>query len=410
MQLTAPNFRSRAALCAALSVFAVSSATAQNRVSLPAGSVIIVRTQTALSSASVRQGQTFETTVDEQVGVDNYSVIPSGSRIRGVVTLVQPATRAQSGVIEVDFDRITLPDGTSYTIQGRLTSTNPEERRQIEASANQRVVLVGGRGGIGAAIAGAGSQNSSTSGLLGALGSLLSEGQNVNVPAGTQLAVQLEQNLALRTRGTVIAPDNSTIYTSTDMIRAAQTALAQQNYYRGAIDGQLSYATQRALFEYQNDKNLSATGNLDWRTVRSLGLADGTTAGPIVGAGAGAVLSAADASILRRNAQALVGRQRQELSVATTGRLNANRAYVAADVDLWFALSAFADNASLYEQVVRNSANSQVAALAGSSLIESARRVDTIMQQARVSNVLRNSWNTVRQQLGTLDASYANRF
>ena len=395
---------SHAAIGAAISVSAVTSGQAQGRVVLPQNSVIIVRTQTALESGTLRQGQTFETVVDDTVGIDGYTVIPEGSRIRGVVTYVQPATRSQSGVIEVDFDRLTLSDGTSYVIQGKLTSTDAAERRQIDSMANQRVVLVGGRGGIGAAIAGAGSQSQSTSGILGVLGSLLSEGRNVSVPAGTRLAVQLEQAVTLRGRGLRRA-NESTLFTSTEMIRAAQTALARENYYRGTVDGTLSYATQRALFEYQIDKGLNATGNLDWRTARSLGLA-GIVGGGGVGTGSEniMVLSAAEASTLRRNAQSIAARQRQDLAVTSVGRLNTRLGD--ADVDLWFALSAFADNASLYEQVVRSSSTADASMMAGRALINAARRVDTTLAQSRASNVVRNAWNTIRMSLSNIDSSY----
>ena len=389
----------RAAAAAALSLFAVSTVSAQGRVIVPQGTVIVVQTQTALESSTARQGQTFETVVADTLGIDNYTVIPAGSRIRGVVTLVQPANRSQSGVIEVDFDRLTLADGTTYPIQGRLTSTDPAERRQIDSSANQRVVLVGGRGGIGAAIAGAGAQNRSTSSLLGALGALLSEGRDVSVPAGTRLAVQLEQGVSLRRRALLRNPDATTLFTSAEMIRAAQRALSTQNYYRGVIDGQLNYATQRALFEYQSDRNLNATGNLDWRTAQALGLT-------IPGSATNATLSATEAATLRRNAQSLVGRQRQELAVTSIGRVNANRAYAEGDIDLWFALSAFADNASLYEQIVQSGVNSDAALLAGRALVDAARRVDAAFQAARTSAVLRNGWASIRSQIADLDASY----
>ena len=397
---------SHAAIGAAISVTALTPAAAQ-RVILPQNSVIIVRTQTPLESGTLRQGQTFETIVEDTVGVDNYTVIPEGSRIRGIVTFVQPATRSQSGVIEVDFNQLTLSDGTSYVIQGRLTSTNAAERRQIDSMANQRVVLVGGRGGIGAAIAGAGSQNQAPSGILGVLGSLLSEGRNVSVPAGTPLAVQLEQAVTLRGRG-IRRGNDATIFTSAEMIRAAQTALARENYYRGVTDGTLSYATQRALFEYQIDKGLNATGNLDWRTARSLGLSElvggGTGTGTGTGSGSIMVLSATDASTLRRNSQSIAARQRQDLSVTSVGRLNTRLGD--ADVDLWFALSAFADNASLYEQVVRSSSTSDASMMAGRALINAARRVDTTIAQSRASNVVRNAWNTIRMSLDNIDSAY----
>jgi peptidoglycan hydrolase-like protein with peptidoglycan-binding domain len=381
-------------------LLAVSGLAAQARVVLPEGSVIIVRTSSALESATAKAGQTFETAVVDTVRVENYTVIPAGSRIRGVVTFAQAADRQRSGVMELSFDRLTLPDGKAYALSGKLTSTDAAERRQIESDPNARVVLVGGRGGLGAAIAGAGSERSPASGILGALGSLLSEARDVRVPAGTNLAIQLEQGLVLSRRGTARAPDAFTIYTAADRIRAAQQALAQQNYYRGNINGQLDDATQRALFEFQIDKGIIATGNLDGRTAQALGLS-GT-----VDAANAAILSPEEASILRRGAQALVGRHRQDMAISTTGRLDARRSYAEADLDLWFALSAFADNASLYEQLVRVSGNVEGSALAGKALVSAARRVDTALQRARTSPQIQNAWSSIRAQLAEVDPTY----
>src|SRR5882672_1105496 len=207
-----------------LAFLAASAASAQSRVVLPAGSVIIVRTTAPLQSASARTGQTFDTNVEESVGVDEFTVIPAGSKIRGVVSLATPATRQQSGVIEVVFDRLTLPNGSTFPITGKLTSTDSAERRQIESDPNARVVLVGGRGGIGAAIAGAGTGRGANN-VFSALGGMLSEGRDVSVPAGTPLAVELERDLTLRGRGRRSTADAGTLYTAVDRIRAAQSAL-----------------------------------------------------------------------------------------------------------------------------------------------------------------------------------------
>ncbi|HEV7839609.1 MAG TPA: peptidoglycan-binding protein, partial [Gemmatimonadaceae bacterium] len=295
----------------ALAFVAASSASAQSRVVLPAGTVIIVRTTAPLQSATAKTGQTFETNVEGSVGVDEYTVIPAGSRIRGVVSLATPATRQQSGVIEVVFDRLILPSGSSFTINGKLTSTDSAERRQIESDPNAHVVLVGERGGIGAAIAGAGSSKS-TNNIFAALGSLLSEGRDVSVPAGTPLAVDLQSPVTLRGGGRLRGLEGSTLYTATDLISAAQQALTQQNYYRGAISGQLDDATRRALFQYQVDRGLSATGNLDGRTAQALGI--NVAAGVSGSTLPGTTLSAAQASALRRDAQTLVSRYRGELA------------------------------------------------------------------------------------------------
>src|SRR5688500_732171 len=392
IQRAISRYRALGILC--LPLIAAPQLSAQTRVVVPEGSVIIVRTSTALESSTARQGQTFETVVVDTVRVDNFTVIPAGSRIRGVIVAAQAATRQQSGAIDVRFDRLTLPNGTSVALSGRLTSTDAAERRQIESDPDARVVLVGGRTGVGAAIAGAGG----ASGILGALGGLLSQGSDVRLPAGTPLAVQLESGLVLTRSGTARAPDAFTIYTSPEMIRAAQQALARENYYRGQITGVFDAATHNALFEYQVDKGIIATGNLDGRTAQSLGIS--TTATAV------AALSADEASLVRRGAAALVLRERQDLTISTAGRFDTRRLYTAGDVELLFALSAFSDNAALYEQLVRVSGNVEGVVLAGRSLIASARRADAALTQARTTSQVQSAWSSIRAQLMELDATY----
>ena len=382
-----------------LSLVAVPALSGQTRVVLPEGSVIMVRTSTSLESATAKVGQTFETVVVDTVRVNNYTAVPAGTKIQGVVTFAQAASGQRSGVIEVNFDRLTLPDGKTYSLSGKLTSTDAAERRQIESDPNARVVLVGGRAGVGAAIAGAGSEGSSSMSFLSALGNLFSEGRDVRVPAGTPMAVQLEQGLVLVVRGTARAPDAFTIYTSADRVRAAQQVLAQQNYYRGPINGQLDDATQRALFEFQVDKGIIATGNLDGRTATALGLSATTT-------GTDAILSVEEASLLRRGAQTLAGRHRQDLAISPAGRLDARRTYAEGDIDLWFALSAFTDNASLYEQLIRLSGNVEGTAVAGKALIAAAKRVDAAMTRAQASPRVQTAWQSIRRQLADLDPNY----
>jgi len=392
---------------AALALVAVSAASAQSRVVLPAGSVVIVSTTTPLQSSTARTGQTFETNVEQSIGIDEFTAIPAGSRIRGVVSLATPATRQQSGVIEVVFDRLTLPNGSTFPITGKLTSTDSAERRQIDSDPNAHVVLVGERGGIGAAIAGAGTNRSSNA-IFTALGSLLSEGRDVSLPAGTPLAVELVNAVTLRAGTRMRGTDASTLYTAAARVQAAQQALTQMNYYRGPINGQLNDDTRRALFQFQVDRGLSATGNLDGRTAQALGINLDTDVG-VGGVGAtfsGSVLSASQAAAVRRDAQFIVTRERADLSAGSLGRLGSTRAYTQADLDLWFARSAFADNASIYEQIVSNGNNSDAAVLAGRSLGTAAQRVDAAMQNARPSAQVQSSWAAIRRQITTLNSSY----
>jgi len=380
----------------ALALLAASTAAAQSRIVVPAGTVIIVRTTTPLQSATAKTGDTFDTNVDESVGVNEYAVIPAGSKIRGSVTLATPATRQQSGVIEVVFDRLTLPNGSTFPINGKLTSTDSAERRQIASDANAHVVLVGERGGIGAAIAGAHTTKSSN--ILAVLGNLLSEGRDVSVPTGTPLAVELQSAVTLRTGARLRGIEGSTIYTATERVRAAQDALTRMNYYRGPVNGQLDDNTRQALFQFQVDRGFPGTGNLDGRTAQALGL-------NMTGGLSATTLSADQASAVRRDAQYLVTRARSELAASSVGRLDSSRAYAQGDMDLWFALSAFADNASIYEQIVRNGGNPDAAGLAGRALASAARRVDAAMQNARVSMQLQNGWAAIRQQITTIDTA-----
>ena len=140
---------------------------------------------------------------------------------------------------------------------------------------------------------------------------------------------------------------------------------------------------------------------LDWAgPAEALGIA------AAAGATDAAILSPEEASLLRRGAQALAGRYRQDLAISEAGRLNARRAYAEGELELWFALSAFADNSSLYEQLVRVSGNVEGSALAGTSLIVAAKRVDNAMVRARPAARIQNAWSSIRAQLAELDGTY----
>jgi peptidoglycan hydrolase-like protein with peptidoglycan-binding domain len=373
---------------------------AQQRVLLPEGTVLTVTTDQRLSSASLRQGAGFTTTVEDSVRVDGYTVIPAGSRIAGVVTLVRQAGGGDSGVLGVEFEELRIAGGRTVAIDGKLTSTDPAERRQIDARGDSQVVLVGGRQGVGGVIGaiGAGQESDPVSGILGALGALLSEGSDVELPAGTRVAVQLESSIVLTAVGAPARrPDAFTIYTAAETIRAAQEALRSRGYYRGAVDGSLTDATQRALLAFQIDNGVLATGNLDGRTAELLGL----------DVGLAVALTPNEASYLRGLAEDLVGRWRASIDVTAAGRMDGRRLYADDEVELWFALSAFADAAGLYEQVVRTSGNVPGLAAAGAALVDSARSVDEALVGLRVPARVQRSWDSVREEMQILDPRYA---
>jgi hypothetical protein len=360
-----------------------------------------VVTETPLSSQNAQVGQSVITRVTDSVAVEGYTVIPAGSRIEGVVSLARAATSRESGMVGVEFNRLVLTNGRSVPIVGKLTSLDPAERRHIDAQTDARVVFVGGRRGTGAAIGaiGSGSSNDPVSGVLGALGTLLSKGADVTVPVNTPLAVQLESGVTLTGQRTGYT-DPSEIYTTPTSIRAAQLALRARNYYSGAIDGRMTNATRRALFEFQLDNELYATGNLDRVTAEELGL---NNSGGTVGNGG---LSQSEAALVTRNAQSLNTTWRNAIGVNANGRLDPRRTYFPAELEAYFALSAFSDNASLYDQMIRSSTNPEGIRAAGLALMASARRVDAAMQGLNVPSRIINSWRTIQSQLRVLDTTY----
>ncbi len=391
-----------AALAMLSALLAPGAAWAQHRVLLPEGTVLTVTTDQRLSSASMTQGTRFTTTVEDSINVEGYTVIPAGSRIAGVVTIVRRANRNESGVLGVEFDELRIAGGGTRAIEGKLTSTDPAERRQIDARGDAQVVLVGGRQGVGGVIGaiGAGQESDPVSGILGAIGALLSEGSDVELPAGTRAAVQLESSIVLTAVGAPARrPDAFTIYTAAETVRAAQEALRSRGYYRGPIDGNLTDATQRALLAFQIDNRVLATGNLDGRTAELLGL----------DVGLAVALTPNEASYLRGLAQDLVNRWRASIDVTNAGRMDSRRVYGDDEVGLWFALSAFADATGLYEQVVRTSGNVPGLAAAGAALVDSARDVDEAMVGVRVPARIQRSWDAVREEMRILDPQYAGR-
>jgi hypothetical protein len=391
------------AVLAGLGAVATQPLAAQTqRLVIPEGTVLIVSLDQDINSQTARVGDGIITTVMDSVRLNGFTVIPQGSRIEGTVSLAKAATSRESGMVGVDFTRLVLSGGRTVAIVGKLTSPDPAERQQIEAQGVSRVVFVGGRQGAGAAIGaiGSGSANTPAGGVLGALGALLSRGADVTVPSNTTLAVQLTTALAMTVAGRAdTAIDPTTLYTSLEMVRAAQTALKTRGLYRGVVDGRLNNDTRRALFNFQIENQIFATGNLDGETATELGLGSAASA---------AALTAPVALTVRRNTQTLVTSVRTQLGITTAGRLNQTRNYQPQELELVFALSAFADNVGVYDQLVRASTTASGIAAANAALIDAAQRVDAAMERVSVSAQTTTAWQSVQNALRAIDSQYPN--
>lgn len=64
-----------------------------------------------------------------------------------------------------------------------------------------------------------------------------------------------------------------TVFTSAESIQFAQITLRDRGYYTGPINGVMNQAMRNAIRQFQRDRNLSTTGDLDLSTARELGIA-----------------------------------------------------------------------------------------------------------------------------------------
>src|SRR5207244_2121441 len=90
---------------------------------LDTGTDIQVRLEQSLSSRTARLEDRFEATVVRPVRAGGRVVIPTGSRVRGIVQAAEPAERpAKSGRLDLGFDSLTVPGGSRMDIRTRVIS------------------------------------------------------------------------------------------------------------------------------------------------------------------------------------------------------------------------------------------------------------------------------------------------
>lgn len=82
---------------------------------VPANSTIYIRLQEPISSATAREGQTFNAVLDQPLVVDNQTIAPEGAGVTGTVLAVRESGRLHNA----GYLRITL---TSITLNGKPTA------------------------------------------------------------------------------------------------------------------------------------------------------------------------------------------------------------------------------------------------------------------------------------------------
>lgn len=181
---------------------------------LPAKTDIFVRLQRSLNSKTVSPGDKFSTLVEVPVTVDDQIVIPVGSYMLGHV-----ASKETAGYIEgkanlvLIFDTVILRNGVTRQLRAHVQSaegyqSNPEnEDGELVAEGNQgEEVAVGAATGAVIGLITAGTATVFSRGhprafeigpgigaAGGALLALLKKGDEVELPRGTSLTIQLQE-------------------------------------------------------------------------------------------------------------------------------------------------------------------------------------------------------------------------
>lgn len=205
------------ALVAALAV-ATAPAQSQTRnrrqlTTISSGTVIPVKLDDSLNSKDAHEGDTFSATV---TNVDKYSdatTLPVGTKVEGVVRSAKPMEGKNPGMLDLAFDRVTLPNGRSYSISGApinldsksVTRKNGRIVAKSGSKGPNRLTYVGIGAGAGLLLNVLGHRKATlTDVLIGAglgygAGSLIKSGnspRDVDLKAGTTMGVSLTRNLA----------------------------------------------------------------------------------------------------------------------------------------------------------------------------------------------------------------------
>ncbi|MFO7691840.1 MAG: hypothetical protein R6V57_02025 [Vicinamibacterales bacterium] len=166
---------------------------------VPAGTTLDVRLQSAVGSDSSRAGDPIEATLTRAVVVDGTEVIPEGSTVRGEVAAVDSGGKVSGRAsVALRFSSVAVAGrDEQYPIAAHLSwlapATKGKDTAKIAVPAGAGAIIggiVGGKKGaaIGAAIGGGG----------GAAVVLTTRGPQIRLDRGAALSLPLEQGIEVR--------------------------------------------------------------------------------------------------------------------------------------------------------------------------------------------------------------------
>jgi hypothetical protein len=165
---------------------------------LPAGTVLPVRFETSVSSATSHPEDRVIAVLREDVRLGGRVVLPAGSELRGVVVNAVPSGRVKTRArLALSFDSIEV-DGERHPIRTRTIDLQAAPTRKRDAG------IVAGSTGAGAVVGALadGGHGAKVGALIGAgagtAAVLHNKGNEVTLASGTRWRVRLSQPLVIR--------------------------------------------------------------------------------------------------------------------------------------------------------------------------------------------------------------------
>jgi hypothetical protein len=182
-------------LCAAMTPSA--RAQQQQMTTVPAGTRLLVRLVDTIDAGRSRAGTLFTARLQGNMMVGNTIVAPDGATVHGRIVQSSSAGRAAGrSSLELQLSDIMI-NGTAfpimssdYSVQGSNALGSTARRGLGGAGLGAAIGAISGNAGRGAAIGGIG----------GGASSLISRGEQINLPSGTLLEFRLQQPAFLPAR------------------------------------------------------------------------------------------------------------------------------------------------------------------------------------------------------------------
>jgi hypothetical protein len=169
------------------------------RVTIPAGTRILVRTNDAIDSSRSRAGFRFTATLETNLQLDNVTVAPRGTVVHGQLTDAQSAGRMSGGAnLTLELTDIII-NGTANPI---MTNSFEMHGQGQGGSTTRRVAGGAGLGALVGGIAGGGRGAAIGAAAGGGTGVALSaarSGEQISVPRESLLEFRLAQPASLPT-------------------------------------------------------------------------------------------------------------------------------------------------------------------------------------------------------------------